>query len=71
MNSFSAIARQEMAKRSASPMREEIRKAAEAQDRGSLLKLVCPHVPLGTLRFADVSQVLSANTSECLSLIHI
>ena len=38
---------------------------ADEKDRTALLQLVCPHTPLGTLRFADVPKVLAANASEC------
>ena len=54
-----------MATRSETPIREKICKKAETQDRTSLLQLVCPHTPLGTLRFADVPKVLATNTGEC------
>ena len=53
---FPAIITAGMTKRCETPIREKIKKLADAQDRQGILRLVCPHVPIGTLRFADVHQ---------------
>ena len=53
-----------MATRNATPVRAEIWKKAESQDRVALMELVCPRTPLGTLRFADVQKVLAASKKD-------
>ena len=54
-----------MATRNVTPIRKEIVRAAESHDRQEILRAVCPRVPSGTLRFADVPKILVANVDKC------
>ena len=60
-----------MAKRNVTPVRQEIVRAAESHDRHKILRAVCPRVPPGTLRFADVPKILAANVDKCKVAVKI